>query len=765
MTEENGSRELRETRRVQVPIPGTVVSHYEILGKIGEGGMGVVYRARDTKLGRNVALKFLPGDLTRDREARGRFVQEARAASALDHPNICTIYEIGDSEDERMFIAMACYDGETLADRIARGPLPLSDAVDVALQVAKGLDRAHRKGIVHRDIKPANIMLLSDGPVKIMDFGLAKLAGEIGVTRAGTTVGTVAYMSPEQARGEEVDSRSDLWSLGVVLYEMLTGERPFTGDNWQVVLGSITRDEPAPLTASRRDVPQELLAAVVRCLRKEKELRYQTASELVPDLESVRRSLEISEMPVSSDPVPSVAVLPFLDMSPERDQEYFCDGMAEELINALSKLEGLRVASRTSAFQFRGKGHDIGEIGVKLNVQKVLEGGVRKAGNRLRVTAQLVNTRDGYHIWSEKFDRDLEDVFSIQDELALMIVDNLKVKLLGNERRRLLERHTDDPEAYALYTKGRYFWNKRTPDAARKAIECFEQAIRKDPDYAMAYVGLADAHIILGQDEFLIAREEQEKAREAVLAALRINDSLGEAYATLGWIKTCRDWDHSAAEEAFRRSIKLSPGYATAHHWYGIFLADGFGRFDEAISELKRARELDPLSLVIARNLGCIYYMARRYDAAIETLKQVIEMDDTFPGAHGSLADVYLYKGMYPEALEEVARERAFNDDPATLSYIEPTMGRIYAAMGNEKRAREILEDQLTHLGDPCVSEVDLAALCFALGEDERGFELLEIAESAGDFAILTLRQWLEFDRVRSHPRFVALQKRIGLAD
>jgi TolB-like protein/Flp pilus assembly protein TadD len=452
-------------------------------------------------------------------------------------------------------------------------------------------------------------------------------------------------------------------------------------------------------------------------------------------------------------------------MSPEKDQEYFCDGMAEEIINALSKLEGLRVASRTSAFQFRGKGHDIGEVGQKLKVDKVLEGSVRKAGNRLRITAQLVNTDDGYHLWSEKYDRDLEDVFAIQDEISLVIVDNLKVRLLGDDRKRLLERHTDDPEAYALYMKGRYFWNKRTAESVSKSIECFEQAIERDADFAMAYVGLADAHVILSQEVPAEFKEEYRKAREAVLTALRINDRLGEAYTTLAHIKAYSDWDRKAADEAFKRSIELSPGYATAHHWYGMFLSDSLGRFDEAIREIKKARELDPLSLVITRNLGFTYYMARRTDEAIATLKQVIDMDPAFPGVHGSLAEAYLQKSMFKEALDEVAEEEGLWTDPVSRSYLIPIKGRVYLRMGNEAKAREILEDQLAHLGETCVSEVDLAILCFGLGEEEKGFKLLERAEVTGCRMLWMLGSYPEFDCVRSHPRFVALLKRIGLAE
>jgi serine/threonine protein kinase len=438
--------QLDETRPFKVLSPGTVVSHYKIIEKIGAGGMGVVYKAEDTRLKRLVALKFLPADLTRDSGAKERFTREAQAASALDHNNICTIYEIDETDDGQMFIAMACYEGETMREKIKRDHLRVEEALDMAIQVAQGLAKAHEKRITHRDIKPANIMVTGDGVVKIMDFGLAKLTGQSGLTRAGTTVGTVAYMSPEQLRGGEIDYKSDIWSLGVVLYEMLTGELPFRGEGDQATIYSILNKEPQPVASIRRDIPGELESVVSRALTKNPESRYENMRDFLVDLRKAREELEVdvSERLSESKAKPSIAVLPFIDMSPQKDQEYFCDGMAEELINTLANLEGLQVASRTSAFQFKDKGHDIREVGRRLKVQSVLEGSVRKAGDRLRITAQLVSVADGYHLWSEKYDREMEDIFAIQDEISLAIVDNLKLKLLRQEKARLVKRFTED---------------------------------------------------------------------------------------------------------------------------------------------------------------------------------------------------------------------------------------------------------------------------------------------------------------------------------
>ena len=469
---------------------GKTVSHYKILEKLGEGGMGVVYKAEDTKLKRTVALKFLPPGLTRDAEAKKRFIHEAQVASALDHNNICMIHEIdetkpapGEPGDGQMFIVMAHYEGKILTDKIQKGPLKIDEAIEITVQMAQGLDKAHQKGIVHRDIKPGNIIVTEDGVVKIVDFGLAKLAGQVKITKTGTTIGTVAYMSPEQARGQEVDPKSDIWSLGVVLYEMVTGQLPFKGEYEQAVVYSILSEELEPISG----IPTGLERIIRKALTKSSEERYQHIEEILADLKSLRKEIEAELLQKQSKKksVPSIAVLPFRDMSPQKDQDYFCEGIAEELIDALVKVEGLKVASRTAAFQFEGKGHSIRKIGEELNVNTVLEGSVRKAGNRLRITAQLVNVADGFHVWSEKYDRDTEDIFAIQDEISLAIVDNLKVKLLKEEKAKLVKRHTDNKEAHDLYLKGRYFWNRRYEVGLQKSIECFQLAINKDPHYAL----------------------------------------------------------------------------------------------------------------------------------------------------------------------------------------------------------------------------------------------------------------------------------------
>ena len=463
---------------------GSRLGPYEIVSQLGAGGMGVVYQARDPRLDRSVAIKLLPPDLTRDETAKQRFLQEAKAASALDHPNICNIHEINETDDGQLYLVMAHYEGETLKERIARGPLPLNDAIDIATQVGEGLAKAHAAGIVHRDIKPANLMVTADGTVKILDFGLAKLAGSEGVTQTGTTVGTVAYMSPEQARGQEVDHRTDIWSLGVVLYEMLAGTPPFAGENLLSLSNEIMDGEPSLLSGSSSAAQ----TVVGQALRKDKAKRYQSLADLLSDLRKLQSSPTVT--PAQPD-VPSIAVLPFDDMSPGRDQAYFCEGMAEEIINALTGLEGLRVAARTSSSQCKRQDLKVAQIGRELDVGTVLEGSVRKAGNRLRITAQLINVSDGFHLWSERYDRDMDDVFAVQDEIARTVATKLEVKLLGRADAPLVTKPTDNLDAYNLWLKGRHYAMRFSGEATEKALECFTRALALEPTYAQAHAWIA----------------------------------------------------------------------------------------------------------------------------------------------------------------------------------------------------------------------------------------------------------------------------------
>ncbi|UCG51034.1 MAG: protein kinase [Candidatus Latescibacterota bacterium] len=548
---------------------GQTVQHYNIKQKLGEGGMGVVYKAEDSRLRRAVALKFLQPHLFDSDFGRSRFVHEAQAAASLDHPNICTVYEIGEAAN-RTYISMAFIEGQSLRDKIQSGPLQLSEVIDFGIQIAQGLQAAHEKNIVHRDIKSANIMVTPAGQVKITDFGLAKLAGRSKVTKTGTTLGTVDYMSPEQARGENVDHRTDVWSLGVVLYEMVSGLMPFRGTLDQAIVYAILHEDAMPLTGVVADVPPELEMIIGKALKKNLDDRYQSMAEMRKDLMSLKRELDArasrADGAVAKRQV-SIAVLPFANMSADPEQEYFCDGMAEDIINDLTSVEGLRVASRTSAFAFKGKHDDIREIGKKLRVQTLLEGSVRKAGNRLRITAQLINIEDGYHIWSQRWDRDLEDVFAIQDEISEAIVQVLKVKLTPKAKRAIHKAPTKDVEAYDLYLRGRELLRQGGRSSIKKAFEKFSRAIEKDPNYSLAYAGIADYYSVLFNDVDK-NKEHLKKSLEASEKALELDPDLAEAHASYGYALTCFKKDYENGEKEFEIALRLNPKLFETYYFY-----------------------------------------------------------------------------------------------------------------------------------------------------------------------------------------------------
>jgi serine/threonine protein kinase/Tfp pilus assembly protein PilF len=761
---------------------GKTISHYQILEKIGSGGMGEVYLAEDTKLDRKVALKFLPKEFTKNKEANERFEREAKAAAALNHPNIITIHEINEYDDQT-YIAMEYVEGHTLKEIISgvgacgdtpsdkrvnrRSPLQLDEIINITIQICEGLQKAHDAGIIHRDIKPQNIIINKDGQVKILDFGLAKLrVGANGyspsITKIGTTMGTINYMSPEQTMGKEVDHRTDIWSLGVVLYEMLTGQPPFKGDYEQAVIYSILNEEPEPLSKLKPNVPSKLEHIVEKTLAKSENERYDNVEALLEDLKALKRLLKSNiplEEALEKAPKPSIAVLPFRDMSPQRDQEYFCEGIAEELINALVKLDGLRVAARTSSFQFRDSDSDIKKIGLQLNVKAALEGSVRKAGDRLRITAQLINVTDGFHLWSEKYDRKLEDIFAIQDEISLAIVDKLKVKLLGQERTVLVRRHTVDQEAHNLYLKGLYFFNRRLEGGMRKAMEFFQQAIEKDPDYALAHVGIADVYNITGFFGFLSPVEAFPKAKAAVEKALAIDNTLGEAYASLAWATTFYDWNWSLAEKLYIKAIELSPKYATVHEWYALYLY-AMGRFEEAIAEAETARELDPLSLIINATVGIAYYFARRYDESIENHKKALEMDPNFLLANTYIILPYVECGKYDDAINII---RKTESSAAEHTYSLGYFGGAYGKAGLKDEALRILSrlDELAR--KRYVSTFHRAFVLVGMGEFDEALDDMEKSiEDRCPYNIFS-KTLPYFDCLRSNKRFQSLLKKIGL--
>ncbi len=747
---------------------GKAISHYRVLEKLGEGGMGEVYLAEDTKLARRVALKFLPAQYASDQDLKERFKREAQAAAALNHPNIITIHEVAEYEN-RPYIAMEYVEGESLKDLIAKKDLSINKAIDFAIQICAGLAKAHQAAIVHRDVKPQNVLIDKDGRVRILDFGLAKVRRDAMLTQIGTTVGTVAYMSPEQARGEKVDHRTDIWALGVVLYEMLAGQMPFKGEHDQAVIYSILNTYPQPISGLRPGMPGELEQVVNKTLAKDREERYQQINDTLIDLRSVKDAFGSGvtrSLQVEIEPSPSIAVLPFANLSADKEQEYFCDGMAEEIINALTQVEGLHVVARTSAFSFRGKQLDIREIGRRLNVGAVLEGSVRRAGARLRITAQLVNVADGYDLWSERYDRDIgelccpEDIFGIQDEISLAIVDKLKVKLLRKERAKLVKRHTEDLVAYDLYLKGRYLWNKRTEDGYQKSLEYFQQAIERDPTYALAYAGIADCYDLLGWYDYLPPKEAFPRAKAAAEKALEMDETLAEAKASLGWISVNYDWDWLAAESKYKRAIELNPSYATAHQWYAEYLSY-MGKHDESIAEAKRAQELDPLSIIINNDLGQVFYYARQYDRAIEQLQKTLELDPNFIVAHFFLAFLYAQKAMYGKAIAEV--QKAMDLSGGGDSLIVAQLGTIYSCSGRRDEANKVL-DKLHGLSKKrYVSPFYIALIYMGLGQNDQAFEWLEKAYEERDHWLETLKVHPMLDSLRSDPRFTKLLKKMRL--
>jgi serine/threonine protein kinase/Tfp pilus assembly protein PilF len=740
-----------------------MISRYRILGKVGEGGMGVVYRAEDTRLKRHVALKFLSPHLTRETEARERFMQEAQTASALDHPNICTIHEIDETEDGGVFIAMACYDGETLKAKIDRGPVDEREALEIATRIASGLREAHAGGIVHRDIKPANVMITAKDQVKIMDFGLAKLAGRAGLTLAGTTVGTVAYMSPEQARGEEVDGRSDLWSLGIVLYEMLTARQPFRGEHPQAVIRAILNDEHKPieraLIGSREPITSgESARLLARALAKDRAARYQSAQEMLSDLSKAAAALsrKPGDRPDVPD-LPSIAVLPFANLSGDPEQEYFCDGITEELINALSQINGLMVAARTSSFAFKGKLEDIREIGRKLDVDTVVEGSVRKAGDRVRITAQAIGVANGYHLWSERYDRDLSDIFAIQDEISEQVAGKLRGELLEDEKPKAAGRHGDDVEAYSLYLKGRHFWNKRTKEGLHRGIECFKQAIERFPDYALAYSGLAECYLTLIGSGFEAPEQLVPEARAATERALQLDETLAEAHNSLAFIRGFCELNWPAAEAEHKRAIELNPMYATAHHWYALHLSV-MGRFDEALAEAELARRIDPLSPMIGTAVGTVLYTARDYDRAIEVLAGVLDIEPGFTPAHEFTAAAHVEKGRYEKARAAIERVSDSLGKPSLIT----NLATIYARAGERKKAMDLYEELRSLSEKTYVPPYSLAVVCAALGmKDEAFYHLNRAMEDR--FGIMILGADPGLDNLRTDPRFDELLRKAGL--
>ena len=767
---------------------GKSISHYKILEKLGEGGMGVVYKAEDIKLDRIVALKFLPPELTSDEEAKQRLTHEAQAASSLNHQNICSIHTIEEFED-RQIIDMEFVEGKTLSAWLKEKEFSLNEVIAIAVQIAEGLNAAHKKGIVHRDIKPDNIMLTEEGMVKIMDFGLAKAKGSPKLTKTHSTLGTLSYMSPEQARGEKVDQRSDIFSFGAVLYEMITHQRAFKGEHEAAILYSILNDTPDPLARYKANVPEELQRVIDKALAKEKDRRFQHMNEMAVDLQSVPSKASSSNIPKirklkmlwlsviafiivvviglslyyrTTSPIPikrnSIAVLPFENMSDSKEDEYFADGLTEDIITQLSKIRGIdKVIARTSVMQYKGAKKRIHDVGRELGVARILEGSVRRSGNQVRITAQLINVENEGHLWADTYDKQMTEIFAIQSDVARRIADALKIELAPEEKERIDRKQTGNTEAYQLYLKGRYYWNKRQPDALNIAIEYFNHAIEKDPDYALAYAGLASAYVV--QPSFTLPGDWYTLSQEAALKALEMDPMLSEAHTVLGELEQDRHFNLAGAEEHFKRAIELDPFYPTVHQWYSTTLYY-LGRFSEALSEAKRAHELDPLSLIINMNLGDALYTMRRYESAIDQYQNTLALDENFPWAHQGLAIVYQVQRRFDESLAEIEKTKNLGGD---LPYTHAFTGLIYAQSGRRSDASLVLEDLLKRVQQGSPVAYGIALIYYELGEKDKAFEWFEKSYRDREVWLLALGTDPLWDDLRSDPRFAQLLKKMGL--
>jgi serine/threonine protein kinase/Tfp pilus assembly protein PilF len=770
---------------------GTNISHYSILKMLGGGGMGVVYEAEDLKLGRHVALKFLSDDLYRDPGAVERFQAEARAASALNHPNICTIYDI-EEQDGKHFIAMELLEGRTLADTMGDKPLDLSHILRLGIQMADGLSAAHAKDIIHRDIKPANIFVTIRGEAKILDFGLAKLTTQAqadpsrktmlstvgdGVAASGMPAGTLSYMSPEQLRGEELDSRTDLFSLGLVLYEMATGRRPFLGKSSAVVVEALLHHAPMNPADLNSALPSELSNLILKSLEKERDVRFQSAAEIRADLKRLKRDLESSSSAaeikglasqktfanakrrLQRKRIASVAVLPLENLSGDVAHDYFADGMTEALITSLAKIAALRVISRTSAMQYKGVRKPLPQIARELNVDAVLEGSVVRSGDRVRINAQLIHAATDQHLWAESYERNFDDVLSLQSEIARAVADEIQVKLTPQDRARLGVRRRVNPEAHELYLKARYYWNKRAEDSVRKALSYFQQAIDHDPTFAQGYSGLANTYNILGYYNTLPPKDAYPKARAAAIKALELDDSLGEGHAALAVVKRDFEWDWAGAEKEFKRSIECDGGYADAHHWLAT-LMNVLGNRHEGLRLMHRALELDPLSLSINTDMGRALYFAREYDQAIEQFKKTAEIEPNFAITYVWLGKTLEQKGMFERAVSEM--EKAVTLTGST-TYFLSHLGHSYALANHKKKAEEILQELDNLSRSKYVSPYDRALIYLGLGETEKSFEWLDKAIEDRSHWMIYLKVEPQLDPLRPHARFGDLLRRVNL--
>ena len=798
---------------------GQVISHYRILEKLGAGGMGVVYAALDTRLDRPVALKFLGPGLAADPEDRERLIREAKAASSLDHPNVCTIHEIAESPDGRLFIVMALYEGVSLAKRVEEGPLPIAEAVDIAAQIADGLQAAHKKGIVHRDIKSGNVMLTGRDRAVLMDFGLAVSPGTSKLTKTGMTLGTVPYMSPEQARGDRTDHRTDLWSLGVIVYEMLTGQMPFRSEYELAVVYSILNEDPEPIGSRRADVPGELERIVAKAMTKDISERYQEAGGMAADLKALSRSLDsraatvqdpasapvaatvVAAAPVAANPGPrrrrrllysgaiaalalaalvtwrlaapgaevfdSIAVLPLDNLTGDESQEYFVDGMHEALIAELAGIGALKVISRTSAMRYKGElKPSMPQIARELGVDGLVEGSVSREGNRVRISVRLIHGPDDRHLWQGSFERELKSVLALQAEVARAITDQIRVATTPQERVRLTSDHEVDPQAYEAYLLGRHYWNRRTILGLRHAIEQFRKAVNLDSTYVPAWVAMVDAYMLLGEQGGMSQGEARALGSAAIATALSLDRDQTESQHTLGQWELHYELDWGEAEHAFERAIELSPGDAIAYGRYGRALATR-RRFDEAMPYSRRAVDLDPLSPITGSYLGVVLLFAGRYDEAEAELKRTDEINPDHALVLHNIGEVDLARGRYDASIPGLERSVELSGQVSGFpsSHYLAILGAAYAGAGRRADALAIRDRLAARDSTHLVSEFDMAIMTLALGDRDGAIAWLEHGLESRDVWLAEINAWPWFAPLRDDPRFQSILRQLGFTE
>jgi serine/threonine-protein kinase len=830
-----------------------VLLHYRILRKLGEGGMGEVYLAEDLRLGRRVALKLLAADVSGDEERLRRFEQEACAASAINHQNIITLHDVG-ADLGRHFMAMEFIDGVTLREHLRSESMNLPDVLDVGAQIAAALAAAHSAGLVHRDIKPENVMIrASDRLVKVLDFGLAKPddqeeAGPVDTeaatrmlvnTRPGVVMGTVAYMSPEQARGLETDARTDVWSLGCVLYEMLSGRLPFEGPTPTDVVSFILHREPPALSrffranadGQHEKAAVELERIVTKAMAKDADERYQTAKDLWIDLKRLKQRLEVdaeiertlppearTAMGATISPaarstisdvarstssaeyivesvkrnrlltlvlivllglliagiyfyrhardtevaIESIAVLPFANESGSQETEYLSDGLTETIINALSQLPNLKVTPRTTVFRYKGRESDPLKAGRELRVRAVLSGRVVQRGDTLVISAELVDVRDDKQLWGERYDRRISDLIAVQRDISREISERLQMKLTGEEKSRMVRNYTDNSDAYQLYLKGRYFWNKRTAEDLSTALGYFEQAIKEDPNYALAYAGLADVYNVMPSYGTISPHKSFPKSIAAATKALEIDNRLAEAHTALAVTKAIYEWKWDEAKREFELAIEINPKYAPAYYFYSYSHLTPLGRHDEAIASMRRAKELEPLSLIINTNLGWAFVYAKRYDEALEQLRQTVEIDPNFPQAHIRLSEALTAVGKYDEAIAEALKAKEMRRGPAH-SALHAVLAVAYVRAGKKDEARKLLAELKEASKHSYVSSLFVAKIHVALGEKEQALQYIQKSYEEHDYYLPRLKVEPGLEVLYNDPRFIEIARKVGL--